>query len=843
MLALHIKRRLFSYLPAGNIWRFNLKEKSAAGCFSSLAFSKNAWDAETKSRNSVRLDNHFSCLDYNFYDLLLQSCNCLKRLKQLHSFLATNGFIQFDPRLGARIITQYSILDDMQSAYSLFLAMERYNCSFLWNAMIRAYSTGGFYDETIDVYLLMREKGLQPDNYTYPILLKAFAHNCLITEGKLLHSHLLKNGFEMDSIVNSGLMSFYAKCGEIEYAGALFVQMSRKDIVCWNTIITGFEQLGRAEESLAFFRQMQLEGPVANLVTIVGVTSAVTQMRDARMARSVHAYAVRNGFESNVFLQSALVAMYSKCAEVSKGRKLFDRMVDRDLVCWNVMIAAYEKSEQARESLELFHKMQQDGFLAGPVTMVSVASAIGQLGDDLRARSVHAKSIRNEFLDHVNVGNSVIAMYGKCGLVKIAQVVFYAMKRKDTFSWNSILSGYTQNGFAKEALLLFDQMLGLGFGPDSVTMLNVVGACSYLGSLHLARGIHGFIFKRIEIGTTLKNAIVDLYCKCGDLEAAVWIFNDNLVSGRNVCTWNVMISGYGNHGRGKEALELFSRMQKEGIEPNDITFTSILSACSHAGLIEEGRRCFSDIGKMVKKFHKGPLVIHYACMVDMLGRAGLLSEASDLIAEMPIEPNSGVWGALLGACRIHGNAELGEFAAKNLFQVKPQHTGYHILLSNIYATSNRWHELEELRYKMHNRGLRKPAAFSVIEFRKEVHGFYTADQSHPQHREVYRRLESLLMELKMAGYAPDRSCVLHDVEEEDKELILSMHSEKLAVAFGTMCIDEKMPLQVTKDVRICNDCHSAIKLISKVYKRRIIVRDVNRFHHFEDGWCSCKDYW
>ncbi|KAG9447359.1 hypothetical protein H6P81_013487 [Aristolochia fimbriata] len=661
--------------------------------------------------------------------------------------------------------------------------MESHNSPFLWNAMIRAYSAEGLYGDTINVYALMRKRGLQPDSYTYPIVLKAFAYHSLVTEGKLLHSHVIKSGFLLDSVVNTGLVSFYAKCGETEDACALFDQMSMKDIVCWNMIITGFEQLGRAEESLTFFRQMQLEGFVGNLRTMVGVISAVAQMRDSRMASSVHAYVVCNGFGSHVFMQSALVAMYSKCAEVRKGRKIFDQMVDKDLVCWNSMIAAYEKSEQPEESLELFVKMQHDGFIAGPVTMVIVAAAIGQLGDDLRARSVHAKSIRNGFVDHLNVGNSLLAMYA-----------------------------YMQNEDAKEALVVFDQMLALGFRPDSVTMLIVAGAYSYLGSLPLAKTIHGFMLKIIEISTRLRNAIIDLYC-------------------------------FGSHGRGKEALELFSGMQKEGIEPNDITFTSILSACSHAGLIEEGRRCFSDIRKMQKQFDKGPSVIHYACMVDMLGRAGLLSEASELIAEMPVEPSSGVWGALLGACRIHENAELGEFAAKNLLEVKPQHTGYHVLLSNLYATSNRWHEVGELRHEMHNRGLRKPAAFSVIEFGKEVHGFYTADQSHPQHREVYRRLESLLSELKMAGYVPDKSGALHDVEEEDKELILTMHSEKLAVAFGTMYIDNWITLHITKDLRICNDCHSFIKLISKVHKRRIIVRDVHRFHHFEDGWCSCKDYW
>ncbi|KAK9287093.1 hypothetical protein L1049_015504 [Liquidambar formosana] len=693
---------------------------SSALPFSSLQSSKAFLDSES------------------FYDTLLRCCNALTTLKQIHSSLATSGFIVQSPHLGAQIIIKYSKYGDPISAKSLFLDLRGPN-SFLWNTMIRAYANGGHPFETLELYLLMRRTGIAPNNYTFPFVLKACASKSLTLFGKLVHGD-----------------------------------------------------------------------------------------------------AIRTGFDSDIFVEAALVDMYAKCGQTEDGRRVFDRMPRRDLVCWTAMITAYEQAERPQQSLILFHQMQQQGLSADSVTVVSVASAVGQLGDAKRAQSVHAYAVRNAFLEDVCVGNSIIAMYAKCGNVENARLVFDRMKERDGISWNSILSGYTQNGEASEALLLFDHMQVSECKPNPVTALIMVSACAYLGSQHLGRKIHKFIIdSKTGIDITLWNTLMDMYAKCGNLDTAIEMFNDRHPSERNVSSWNVLISGYGMHGHGKEALKIFSQMQEEGVEPNHITFTSILSACSHAGLIDEGRKCFADM----KKLSVTPEVKHYACMVDMLGRAGLLYEAFDLIKEMPSPPNDGVWGALLLACRIHGNTELGKIAANNLFQLEPEHTGYYVLMSNIYAASSKWHEVGKLREDMKSRGLRKPAAFSVIEFGKEVHGFHTADQLNPYSREVYRKVEGLAVEMKMAGYVPDLSCVLHDVEEEDKQQILNYHSEKLAVAFGIMKIDPEMAIQVTKNLRVCNDCHSAFKFISYIYRRKIIVRDANRFHHFEGGTCSCKDYW
>lgn len=637
----------------------------------------------------------------------------------------------------------------------------------------------------------------------------------------------------------------YAQFGDPNSARSLFgyinIYGGKPSSFLWNTMIRAYANGGHCFETLQLYVLMRRAGILPNNYTFPFIFKACANNSFILQGKLAHGDALKTGFDSDLYVEAALVDMYAKAGQFCDGRKIFDEMSMKDLVCWTAMITAYEQAEKPEEALILFQKMQQEGLLADSVAIVSVASAIGQLGDTKMAQSVHCHAIRHLFLEEICVANSIMAMHAKCGNMDKARLVFDMMGERNLISWNSMLSGYTQNGKASEALLLFDEMRDSGCEPNPVTALIMVAACAYLGSSHLGKKFHDFILdSKMKIDVNLRNALMDMYAKCGDLETAVEMFSGIHPSERDVCSWNVLISGYGMHGYGEEALKLFSRMQEEGVEvePNHITFTSILSACSHAGLVDEGRKCFTDMIKSVT-----PEMKHYACMVDMLGRAGLLQEAFDLIKEMPLSPNDSVWGALLLACKIHGNIELGKIAANNLFELEPNHTGYYVLMSNIYAASNKWQEVGKLRQDMKNRGLKKPAAFSVIEYGSEIHGFHTADHENPYWQEVYRKVESLAIEMKLAGYIPDLSCALHDMEDEDKEQILNYHSEKLAVAFGILMMDSRMAIRVTKNLRVCNDCHLAFKYISYIYGRKIIVRDANRFHHFENGSCSCKDYW
>jgi pentatricopeptide repeat protein len=329
-----------------------------------------------------------------------------------------------------------------------------------------------------------------------------------------------------------------------------------------------------------------------------------------------------------------------------------------------------------------------------------------------------------------------------------------------------------------------------------------------------------------------------MYAKCGSIEIARHLF-DKMVK-RDVVSWNTIISGYGMHGRGEDALALFSQMQEKDMVPNSITFISVLSACSHAGLVNEGWHYFDCMNKV---YCISPGMKHYACMVDLLGRAGLLDEAQNFIQKMPIQPDAGVWGALLGACRIHGNVDLGECIAKQLLELESEDAGHYVLVSNIYAAAGRWDDVSRMRTLMKKRELKKTPGYSFIEVNNRTHAFVVGDRSHPQSEQIYALLENLAGQMEVAGYVPDTKFVLHDVEEEVKEDLLYSHSEKLAIAFGLINTSPGTPIRITKNLRVCGDCHNATKFICKIVGRDIIVRDAYRFHHFTNGMCSCGDYW
>jgi pentatricopeptide repeat protein len=309
---------------------------------------------------------------------------------------------------------------------------------------------------------------------------------------------------------------------------------------------------------------------------------------------------------------------------------------------------------------------------------------------------------------------------------------------------------------------------------------------------------------------------------------------------KDIVVWNAAISGLAMSGHVKAAFGLFGQMEKSGIEPDGNTFVGLLCACTHAGLVDEGRQYFNS---MERVFTLTPEIEHYGCMVDLLGRAGFLDEAHQLVKSMPMEANAIVWGALLGGCRLHRDTQLVEVVLKKLIALEPWHSGNYVLLSNIYAASHKWEEAAKIRSIMSERGVKKIPGYSWIEVDGVVHQFLVGDTSHPLSEKIYAKLGELAKDLKAAGYVPTTDHVLFDIEEEEKEHFIGCHSEKLAVAFGLISTAPNDKILVVKNLRVCGDCHEAIKHISRIAGREIIVRDNNRFHCFTDGLCSCKDYW
>lgn len=434
---------------------------------------------------------------------------------------------------------------------------------------------------------------------------------------------------------------------------------------------------------------------------------------------------------------------------------------------------------------------------------------------------------------------AMLTCYAKHGQIAAARELFDEFREKDVVCWNVMIDGYTQHGFPNEALALFRRMLKTKVRPNEVTAVAVLSACGQIGALESGRWIHSYIENLgIKLNVQVGTALIDMYSKCGSLEDARLIFDK--VNDKDVVAWNSMIVGYAMHGFTIDAIRLFNEMLRIGLKPTDITFIGILNACAHAGLVDEGWRFFNS---MKDEHAIEPKVEHYGCMVNLLGRCGRVEEANKLIKNMKVEPDSVMWGTLLGACSLHGNIDLGEEIAEYLVSQNLANSGTYILLSNIYAAKGNWDGVAKVRTLMKDSGVQKEPGCSSIEVNNKVHEFLAGDLRHPKSKDIYMMLDKINGWLKARGYTPKTDIVLHNIVEEQKEQSLEVHSEKLAIAFGLISTQPGTTIKIVKNLRVCPDCHAVTKLISKITGRKILMRDRNRFHHFVNGSCACGDYW
>ncbi|XP_050232816.1 pentatricopeptide repeat-containing protein At1g11290, chloroplastic [Mercurialis annua] len=768
--------------------------------------------------------------------LLLEHCTSIKQLHQIIPLVIKNGL--YDEQLfQTKLISLLCNYGSLTEAAIIFDPIDD-KLEGLYHTMLKGYAKNSSLDSALVFFNRMRSDNVMPVVYNFTYLLKLCGDSFDLRRGKQIHGQLITSGFAWDLFVMSGVVNMYSKCRVIGDAYKMFGRMPERDLVCWNTIISGFAQNGLAKVALELVRGMFEEGHRPDLVTIVSVLPAVADVKLLRAGEAIHGYVVRGGFDSFVNVSTALVDMYCKCGSVGTARVIFDAMGSRTVVTWNSMIDGYVQSDDPDEAMVLFKKMMDEGFQPTDVTIMEILHACADLGDLEQGKFVHKLVDDLKLNSNVSVMNSLISMYSKCKRIDIATKLFENLQNRTLVSWNAMILGYAQNGCVNKALNSFCEMQSRNIKPDSFTMVSVIPALAELSIPRQAKWIHGLVIRRhLHKNVFVMTALVDMYAKCGAIHTARKLFN--MMGDRHTITWNAMIDSYGTHGLGKEALQLFEEMQKGIVKPNDVTFLCVLSACSHSGFVEEGRRYFSS---MKKDYGLEPSMDHYGAMVDLLGRAGRLSEAWDFIQKMPVEPGITVYGAMLGACKIHKNVDLGEKAAYRLFELNPDEGGYHVLLANIYATASMWEKVAEVRKMMQKKGLQKTPGCSLVELRNEVHSFYSGSTSHPQSKKIYNFLETLVDRIKAAGYVPDTNSI-HDVEDDVKEKLLNTHSEKLAIAFGILNTTPGTTIHVRKNLRVCGDCHSATKYISLVTGREIIVRDMHRFHHFKNGLCSCGDYW
>lgn len=524
---------------------------------------------------------------------------------------------------------------------------------------------------------------------------------------------------------------------------------------------------------------------------------------------------------------------------LESARKVFDEMLERDVVSWNTLVLGCAKEGRNQEALGLIRKMWSDGFRPDSFTLSTVLPIFAEGADVKSGMEVHGFAIRNGIHNDVFVGSSLIDMYANCTRTDYSVKVFDSLPVRDPILWNSMLAGFAQNGSVEEALGIFRQMMRAGVRPVPVTFSSLIPVCGNLASLRFGRQLHAYVIHGgFEDDVFISSSLIDMYCKCGEISIARRIF-DRMAS-PDIVSWTAMIMGYALHGPAREALVLFERMEVGNTKPNHITFLAVLTACSHAGWVDKGWKYFNSMSD-----HYGivPTLEHCAALADILGRAGELDEAYSFISKMQIKPTASVWSTLLRACRVHKNTMLAEKVAKKIMELEPRSVGSHVVLSNMYSSSGRWNEAAQLRKSMRKKGMKKDPACSWIEVKNKLHVFVAHDRSHPWYDRIIDALNVFSEQMARQGHVPNTEDVFQDIEDEQKTYVLCGHSEKLAIVFGVISTPPGTTIRVMKNLRVCIDCHTVTKFISKLSEREIVVRDANRFHHFKDGNCSCGDFW
>ncbi|XP_057791857.1 pentatricopeptide repeat-containing protein At2g03880, mitochondrial-like isoform X2 [Salvia miltiorrhiza] len=772
---------------------------------------------------------------------VLKGCSLSSDLgfgKQVHAEVVKIGVLS-DAYIGSSLIDLYSKCGEMEYADDIFCMMPEKN-AFLWSALLNGYAQMGNGEAVLRLFLRMTEPELRFSNFTLSIVLKGIASSGALRAGQAIHSMVIKIGGELDDFVTCSLVNLYSKCGVADDALKVFRKINNPDIVAWSSIISVLDHQGLKEEAAKLFQLMRESGVRPNQFTLSSLASAATDIGDLSYGRSIHGCAYKYGLESDDLLSNALISMYMKLGSILEGYRIFDRMTNRDVISWNALLSGFHDDGTSDEGTRIFRQMLADGFRPNMYTYVSTLRSCSSLLNVEVGRQVHAHIIKDKFDTDDYVGTALIDMYAKCGRMEHVEAIFNTLDEKDVFTWTVMISGFSQTNQGEKAVHCFNEMRREGVVPNEFTVASCLRGCSGLASLEGGRQLHSLAVKAgLSTDIFVSSALVDMYGKCGYIDDAEILFGGMKL--RDTVMWNTMICGYSQHGEGDKALQAFSKMMNDRLLPDGITFLGILSACSHMGLVEEGKKYFHS---MSESYGISPSIEHYACLIDVLGRAGRFDEVECLIEDMELTPNALIWENVLGACRLHGNVELGEKAAEKLFQMDPETDSNYVLLSNLYAAKGRWDDASKIRASMSSKGVKKEPGCSWVEVDAQVHVFLSQDASHPRLSDIHQKLGELGNAVTEAGYAPDAEHSLHNVSGKERVDNLLHHSERLALGFALINRSNAAgKIRIFKNLRICGDCHEFMKFVSGTMDREIIVRDRNRFHHFHHGVCSCKDYW
>ncbi|MBA0805464.1 hypothetical protein Gohar_004980 [Gossypium harknessii] len=807
-------------------------------CSSLCGFSAQAANQTQQNPSSInRPSSHF---DSYMYGALLQRClqnddpisamglHCkiLKRGNCLDLF-ATN--ILLNVYVKAELLSEAEILFDEMP--------ERNTVSFV--TLVQGYAQCLQFFEAVGLFTRLHREGHELNPFVFTSILKVLVSMECAELGWNLHACIYKLGHESNAFIGTALIDAYSVCGCVDFAREVFDGIRCKDMVTWTGMVACYAENHFFQEALEAFSQMRLVGFKPNNFTFAGVFKACIGLEALDIAKGVHGCVLKTRYEYDLYVGVALLELYTKCGDIGNVQQIFEEIPKTDVIPWSFMISRFAQSDQSEKAVNLFCRMRQSFVVPNQYTFASALQACATLGDLDLGKQMHSLVLKVRLDADVFVSNALMDVYAKCGRIEDSLELFEKSLNRNDVSWNTMIVGYVNCGDAEKALSLFLEMLENRAQATEVTYSGVLCASAGLTALELGTQIHSLTFKtNYAENTVVHNALIDMYSKCGRIRDARLVFD--MMNERDEVSWNTMISGYSMHGLGMEALKIFQMMQDRGHKPNTLTFVGVLSACSNSGLLDEGQAYFSS---MLQEYGIEPCIEHYSCMVRLLGRSGHLHKALKLIEEIPFKPSVMVWRALLGACVIHKNVELGRMSAQRILEMEPEDDATHVLLSNMYATARRWDNVTAIRQSMKKKGMKKEPGLSWIENQGSVHYFSAGDTLHPDMKVINGILEWLNVRTRRAGFVPDCNAVLLDVDTKEKERLLWVHSERLALAFALFRTSSGSQIRIIKNLRICVDCHAAMKLISKIVQRDIIIRDMNRFHDFHDGICSCGDYW
>ncbi|EOY16621.1 Pentatricopeptide repeat superfamily protein [Theobroma cacao] len=743
---------LFSQMPNPNVvaWNVMISGHTKRGYeVEAIAFFQNMRASGVKSTRST-LGSVLSAIA----SLAALHFGLLVHAEAIKQGLNSNVYV------GSSLISMYAKCEQIDAAKKVFDGLDEKNV-VLWNAMLGGYAQNGYADEVIELFSQMKGSGFHPDEFTYTSILSACACLECLETGCQFHAFIIKNKFASNLFVANALVDMYAKSGALKEARQQFEIIKNQDNVSWNAIIVGYVQEEDELEAFNMFQRMISCGIVPDEVSLASTLSACANVQSLEQGKQFHCLAVKSCLETSLYAGSALIDMYAKCGAIGDARKVLCCMPEWSVVSMNSMIAGYAP-EDLDEAMILFREMQVNGLKPSEVTFASLLEACNEPHKLNVGRQIHCLIVKRGLLyDEEFLGVSLLGMYMNSLRNTDARNLFAEFQdRKSAVLWTALVSGHTQNDCNEEALHFFLEMRSYNVLPDQATFVSVLRACAVLSSLREGRQIHTLIYHTgYGLDELTTSALVDMYAKCGEVDCSAQVFVE-MNSKNDVICWNSMIVGFAKNGYAEGALRIFVEMKQTHVMPDDVTFLGVLTACSHAGKVSEGRQIFD----MMVNYGIQPRVDHCACIVDLLGRWGFLKEAEDFIDSLKFEPDAMIWAALLGACRIHGDEIRGRRAAEKLIELEPQNSSPYVLLSNIYAASGNWDEVNALRRAMREKGVQKFPGCSWIVVGQKTNLFIAGDKSHPKADEIETTLKDLVALMREDEYAPEVDSFLHEEE-------------------------------------------------------------------------------